>query len=67
MTADEYIESVKRNNPALVGKKLQVHWDSFELNLRLAFEAGHRAELEERPDVPLFFEQMFGKGFTGKA
>ena len=40
MNFQDHLESVKRNNPDKVGKKLTLHWDSLEALLRDAYRQG---------------------------
>lgn len=40
MNFQNYLESVKRNNPDKVGRKLTLHWDSLEALLRDAYRQG---------------------------
>jgi hypothetical protein len=39
-TFQDYLESVERNNPSMVGRKLTLHWDSLERLLESAYRQG---------------------------
>lgn len=46
MNFDNYLASVKRNNPDKVDKKLTLHWDSLEALLRDAYRQGRADAIE---------------------
>lgn len=64
-TFQDYLESVKRNNPDKVGKKLTLHWDSLEALLRDAYRQGRVDAIEPIRDsndsMPDFFKTIFRK------
>jgi hypothetical protein len=45
-TFQDYLESVKRNNPEMVGRKLTLHWDSLERLLESAYRQGREDGVE---------------------
>ncbi len=63
MNFQDYLESVKRNNPDKVGKKLTLHWDSLEALLRDAYRQGRVDGTEPirkaSSSIPDFMKGMF--------
>lgn len=42
----DYLDSVRRNNPEMVGRRLTLHWDSLERLLESAYRKGWADGLE---------------------
>jgi len=64
MTAfKDYIESVKRNNPSMVGRKITLHWDSLERLLESAHRQGREDGVEPirkaNESMPDFLKGLF--------
>jgi hypothetical protein len=64
-TFQDYIDSVKRNNPDMVGRKLTLHWESLERLMQNSYRQGREDALEPIRDsddsVPDFFKTFFRK------
>lgn len=65
-TFQDYLESVKRNNPEMVGRKLTLHWESLERLMQNSYRQGQEDALEPIRDdandsVPDFFKTIFRK------
>ncbi len=62
-TFKDYIESVKRNNPSMVGRKITIHWDSLESLLESAYRKGRNDAVEPihkaNESMPDFLKGLF--------
>ena len=64
-TFQDYLASVKRTNPEMVGRKLTLHWESLERLMQNSYRQGqedaHDLIRDSGDSTPDFFKTIFRK------